>query len=65
MEITKTSSTTYYSVVDKDEEYTVVEMYDANSDSTTYSIINVNSDEELGEDDCLFNEILNELSEQF
>lgn len=56
------SSKTFAVDTDCGKEITVVENYDANSDSYQHSMYDTNTDEELDSSDPLYNEILNEIN---
>lgn len=65
MEIEKTSITTFYAVTTDDgKEITVCEMYDTNTDSYSYAMEYIDCDDEISEGDKLFNEILNQITNQ-
>ena len=65
MKVELTGSTKILAIeTDCEREITVIENYDANSDSYLYSMIDVNTDEELSTDDKLYNDILNEINQQ-
>lgn len=61
IEITS-SSKTFAIETDCGKEITVLENYDANSDSYQHSMYDTNTDEELDSDNPLFNEILEKLN---
>jgi len=56
------SSKTFAVETDSGKEITVIENYDANSDSYQHSMYDIDTDEELGSDNALYNEILNEIN---